>query len=151
MISRQIFYERLALCKACSEWDGVCLRGHGLQSPTGCPLRKFEPILNTDYDEDRGRTVATKLRSGCSGCGSKEVDPDALPEITWAGVVKHLAESMAEWQKSGFATVGHAEHERRYEICKGCPKFQGYYCKLCRCPCYSKTKLATEYCPLGGW
>jgi hypothetical protein len=149
MLSRQAFYERLAICQNCSEWDGVCLRGHALQSPTGCPMRKFAPILNTAYDEDRGRVVAPPGQKTC--CGSKPVDPNALPELTWAEVLQHLADSMAQWRESGFATVSHAEHKKRHDLCKACPQYVGYRCKLCQCVAYSKAKLATEYCPLGGW
>ena len=65
MIPRDVFYDRLEKhCKPCSEWDGVCLRGHALQSPTGCPMLKFEPIQAADYDPDHGRTVGPRSASG---------------------------------------------------------------------------------------
>ena len=152
MIPRDVFYDRLEKhCKPCSEWDGVCLRGHALQSPTGCPMFKFGPIQATGYDPDNGRTVGPRSAGGgCSGC-NKKVDPDMLPELTWAQVVSNFGESMSKWVAAGLPTVLPSEHERRYNLCKTCPQLQGYRCKLCKCVVYAKAKLQTEYCPLGGW
>lgn len=154
MIPREIFYFRLEHhCKVCSEWDGVCLRGHALQSPMGCPMRKFEPILNTDYLEDRGRVSAPKSAAGgCAGCG-KPVDPNALPVLTWTQVMGNFSESMANWIKAGMPVTPKAEHASRYAICQSnkCGQFKGYYCTYCKCVCYTKAGLATEYCPAGLW
>jgi hypothetical protein len=153
MIPREIFYLRLEQhCKPCSEWDGVCLRGHALQSPTGCPMRKFEPILAADYAVDNGRVVNPKSQSGCIGCGAP-VDPNALPTLTWTQVVANFSESMANWVKAGMPVTPGPEHEKRNGICTSnkCGQFRGYYCQLCKCIVYTKAGLATEYCPLGLW
>lgn len=151
MIPRDVFYERLDKhCKPCSEWDGVCLRGHALQSPTGCPLKKFEPIQATGYDADNGRVTRPKGQGGCVGCGAP-VDPNALPELSWAQVASNFTESMKQWAAAGMPVVSDREHERRYAACKSCPSFKGYYCVHCKCIAYAKSKLGTEYCPLGGW
>jgi hypothetical protein len=154
MIPREIFYFRLEQhCKLCSEWDGVCLRGHALQSPAGCPMRKFEPILSAEYAEDRGRVTRPKSATGgCAGCGAP-VDPDALPALTWPQVLANFGESMERWVAAGMPLTPGPEHDRRNGICNSnqCGQFRGYYCKLCKCVTYTKSGLATEYCPLGKW
>jgi hypothetical protein len=152
MIPRNDFYDRLEHhCQPCSEWDGVCLRGHDLASPTGCPLRKFAPVQAASYDPDRGRVVQPRNQQGCSGCGAA-IDADALPPITWPQVIANFAASMTNWIRAGMPLTDANEHGRRYGICTQCQShFKGYYCKLCRCVCYIKTKPQTEYCPIGKW
>ena len=148
MIERSVFYDRLDNhCKPCSEWNGACLRGHGLHSPTGCPLHKFEPVNAAGYDVDRPRTSGNP---GCPSCAAKANDP-VFPEMTWPQVMQHFASSMVEWAKSGLATVSSGEHKRRYTLCQSCPQYTRYHCKICKCLVYTKTKMATEKCPLGGW
>lgn len=68
--------------------------------------------------------------------------------MTWPQVVVHFTTSMAAWAKSGFRVVSRAEHGARYAKCKICPKFLNFYCTICKCPAYTKSKLATEECPL---
>lgn len=151
MIPRDIFYARLERCKACSEWDGVCLRGHGLQSPEGCPLRKFKPIQASDYTPDRGRVTHPKSAAkGCSSC-RPAVDPAALPAMTWTQVVANFSESVARWAKAGMPVASSAEHARRNAICHGCDQLRGYHCAICKCVVYAKAGLQTEYCPMGKW
>lgn len=72
MLPRQIFDDRMEQCKQCPEWNAVynvCLRGHRLQSPTGCPLRKFPPIFSAEYDKDCGRVINLRELRSCDGCG----------------------------------------------------------------------------------
>jgi hypothetical protein len=97
------------------------------------------------YDVDRGVPIG----EGCSSCG--KADPEAIPDISWAQVTKHFVESMIAWGKAGLPVVTDEEHTRRYALCQRCPQFKKFYCKLCKCVVYTKTKVATEKCPLGGW
>lgn len=126
---------------ACPHWNGVCLKGHSLGSAQGCPIKKFEPIGGADYAPDQP-VVQTPEMAGC--CGGKQ----DMPPMTWPEVLKHFATSMAKWAKEGFPVVGSKEHGERYGLCKSCTKFLNFYCSICRCPAYTKTKLATEQCPL---
>lgn len=151
MIPRAVFYDRLENhCKTCSEWEGVCLRGHALQSQTGCPLRKFDPIEAAAFDEDKGRVIQPPATGGCSGCGAP-VSAAALPELSWSHVLSDLGQSIGQWRNAGMPLATGAEHEARYAICQVCPHFSGYRCLLCRCVIYAKSKLATAYCPIGKW
>ena len=151
MIGREVFYERLEKhCKLCSEWDGVCLRGHDLRSPTGCPLRNFEPVLAADYDADNGRSVSPKGEGGCPGCSAKP-SSDSVPDMTWPQVLLHFAEAMFNWTKAGMPLVSADKHEERYAICQACPQIRNFYCNKCKCIVYTKAKLLTELCPLSLW
>jgi hypothetical protein len=115
-------------------------------------MRKFEPILSADYAPDNGRVVKPKGTGGCAGCGAP-VDPNALPVLTWPQVVKNFEESMARWIAAGMPVMSKADHAQRYQVCQSnkCGQFKGYYCQYCKCVCYTKAGLATEYCPVGLW
>lgn len=153
MLSRKEFYTRLeSHCKPCSEWDGACLRGHAIHSPTGCPLKKFPPVDGHSYDAEDVRVVvpAGGQRGGCRGCGAK-VEPDWVTPMTWQQVLGKFSESMQVWVKEGMPLVSSVEHERRRSICESCPHYRHFHCKLCKCLVYTKTALKTEYCPVGAW
>lgn len=142
MIPHEVFYERRDRhCKPCEHWRGVCLRGHNLASPAGCPLRKFPPIQGADYAKDH-EPAPVQAVTGC--CGQH----DDMPPLSWTDVIKAFTESMIAWAKSGLATVDSTVHGKRYNVgCKVCPHFHGFYCKKCKCIAYLKAKLATEICP----
>lgn len=141
MIPSENFYERRdRYCKPCEHWRGVCLRGHNLASPAGCPLKKFPPIQGADYAKDH-EPAPVQIEQGC--CGQN----DGMPPLTWTDVVRAFAESVVNWIKAGLPLVGSEQHGLRYGECKKCPHFQGFYCKKCRCIGYLKTKIGSEKCP----
>ena len=70
-----------------------------------------------------------------------------MPPITWVEVARQFASSAIRWTAEGFPVVSTQEHGERYGKCKSCTRFVGFYCSLCRCVAYLKTKLATESCP----
>jgi len=49
--------------------------------------------------------------------------------------------------------ITHAEMQRRYDICKGCPMFVGLtkQCRECGCFMGMKVKIDKARCPLGHW
>lgn len=152
MIQRDIFYARLATCKACPLWRGACLKGHVLQGSLGCPLQKFEGVDGVGYMDDLPVPVPElPAISGFGCCGQNPTD-DLVP-LSWGEVWRHLLKSMEEWKKAGFPTVPGPVYVERVHICRECPKkqYQWFQCRHCKCIVYSKAKLATEDCPYGLW
>lgn len=143
MVDRDTFYARLnGSCTLCEHWRGVCLKGHALASPLGCPLRKFAPLPGYDYAEDSpAQPPAPKVHECCGGNAS-------MPPLTWGQVLASFVNSMAEWLRAGTPLVNSQQHGMRYEQCKSCDQYRGFYCGQCKCVAYLKTKLATEQCPL---
>jgi hypothetical protein len=142
VIKHEVFYDRLNNhCKQCEWWKNVCLKGHGLASPQGCPLQKFPPVDGAGYAPDIPPQKPTVLVSGCCE------DAAEMPPLTWGQVLLKFTMSMATWIKAGLpmATIDH--HGERYGQCKSCDEFNRFYCKQCKCIAYLKTKLLTEQCP----
>lgn len=70
-----------------------------------------------------------------------------------------------EWRKAGFQKVSDADHQRRWNVCLGCPNLvaprswlnnvvrvlpgysDGRVCGLCGCDAWRKAWLPTESCP----
>ena len=71
-----------------------------------------------------------------------------MPPLTWGQVLVSFTKSMAEWIKAGAPLVDSQQHGLRFEQCKNCDRYHGFYCNQCKCVAYLKTKLATESCPL---
>lgn len=153
MVNRDVFQQRLSICKTCEFWQGVCLKGHNLGSPLGCPVRRFEPVSGAGYLPD---TVVVKplepvRTAGCSSCG-KPVD-ETLKPLTQLEAIDSLRVSMAKWAESGFSLASDEVFSARTRVCRACPsgRYQWFQCRQCRCVVYVKAKLATESCPLGHW
>lgn len=150
MVSRDVFYQRLPVCQACEHWRGVCLKGHPLQSPVGCPIRKFEPVGGAGYHEDRPYAAPvseTGPREGC--CGAQQTD-DVVP-LTWNQALAAFASSMAKFAKEGFKIVDAAEYGKRLGECRSCEEYVHFQCRLCKCVCLAKAKVAHESCPKKKW
>lgn len=144
MIDHDVFYARLnGHCKTCEWWKNVCLKGHQLASPQGCPIHKFEPVEGAGYAPDKPPNTPTEMTVMTGCCG----DTPDMPPLTWGQVLLKFVVSMATWIKAGLPMVSIAEHGERYDQCKTCDEFNRFYCKKCRCIAYLKTKLATETCP----
>jgi hypothetical protein len=151
VISHDIFYRRLAVCKTCEFWANVCLKGHPLQSPLGCPVRKFEPTDAADYYPDSpAKQIPVVEPAEC--CGKGRSDPELKP-MSWPQVAAHLMESIKKWKEGGFPLLEGEAYERRITTCKACPsgQFKWFQCRVCRCLIYTKAKLATETCPAKHW
>jgi hypothetical protein len=147
MIPRDEFYRRLEICRLCEFWRGACLKGHNLASPTGCPVQKFEPIQGSGYAPDRqvpDPEPGVRAR-GCCG------PPQDVPNLSWAEVIASFGASMVHWIKEGLPLADPDLHARRYGVCKECPQYAKFHCKVCKCLVYAKTKLASEVCPESKW
>lgn len=143
MIERSIFYNRLNNhCKLCEHWRGVCLKGHDLSSPLGCPIKKFTPVDDAGYAVENAPAPPAPRMVDC--CGGNA----AMPPLTWTQVFASFTKSMVEWIKAGAPLVSSEVHGQRYDQCKNCTRFRNFYCEHCKCIAYLKTKLATEQCPL---
>jgi len=143
VIDRAVFYDRLnRFCKPCDHWKGVCLKGHALASPEGCPLRLFSPVEGAAYAPGQADAPGAPPLREC--CGSSS----AMPPLNWAQVLAAFMRSMAKWVAAGLPLVDRQTHGARYERCKTCTRFNRFYCEHCRCIAFLKTKLATEECPL---
>jgi hypothetical protein len=145
MIEHTVFYGRLEnFCKRCPHWKNVCLKGHGLSSEEGCPVKKFLPVAGAGYAVDRqAEASAPATVRGCEGCGNQ-----GMPPMTWGQVLASFTKSMAEWIRVGVPLVSSRIHGLRYDQCKNCTEFHRFYCNRCKCVCFLKSKLATEQCPL---
>lgn len=150
MIDRSVFSLRLPVCKACEFWRGACLKGHALKGDFGCPLKKFDGINGAGFLEDLPVPAPELPTPGepCCGAGTGDIKP-----MAWLQVWDHLRQSMAAWKKAGFPMLSGAPYIERINTCKVCPKgqYRWFQCRHCRCPIYSKAKLATEECPFGLW
>ena len=67
MIDRDVFYQRKNVCEQCEFWKNRCLKGHLLQSPTGCPVKKFGPVLGAGYHPDLPVERWEPYSSDCCG------------------------------------------------------------------------------------
>ena len=147
MIDRGKFYERLEVCRLCEFWRGVCLKGHALQSPAGCPLKKFEPIGGASYHPDVPFTVS-KVEATARCCTADAAD---LVPLTWAQATAAFTLSMATAVKNGFVFVEDADYQARMTTCRACEEYRHFQCRLCKCVCLFKAKLAHETCPRKKW
>ncbi len=152
MLDSKVFYERKALCEACKHWKGVCLKGHALSSPIGCPIRKFPPVEGAVYLDDRPPAVPQVITPGpCCGQGANQ---ETLREMTYPEALSNLASSMAEWAKAGFPLVTEEVYGARLKVCQGpptCGFYRWYQCRICKCVVVAKAKLGTMKCPGGFW
>lgn len=155
MVSSSVFYQRRDQhCKLCEFWRGVCLKGHKLSSPAGCPVRKFEPVEGADYAPDKLVEVHAPALTGCCGQPAGENQPESKPPaVRWEDVVAQFAKSLTEWVKQGLPLVPHVVHMERVGQCKkdDCGEYRDFYCSACKCLVYVKGKLATEDCPKRLW
>ncbi len=123
MIDPDVFNDRRdRFCKPCEWWKGVCLKGHSLGSPEGCPIRKFPPVEGAGYAPDKQSDQnAPQLVKGC--CGHSE----EMPPLTWSQVLIQFTKSLVTWIAQGLPLVDSEKHGARYEQCKPCPKFHRFY------------------------
>lgn len=147
MISADIFRQRRALCLACAQWAGACLKRHTLQSPLGCPLRLFPPVEGADYLPDLAPAArpAPAPKESCCGQGAE------LKPLSYTQAATHLSHSLAAWQAAGFPFAPESVYTSRVALCKACEHYRFFQCKLCHCIVLSKAKLATETCPARKW
>lgn len=152
MIERTIFYRRLVVCKTCEFWRGTCLKGHALQGPLGCPLKKFEGVNGLGYMDDLPVPTPELPAISTNGCCGQATEGDLKP-MSWGEVMRHLFQAVKEWRAAGYSVVDGDTYRKRIEICRHCPKkqYQWFQCKHCGCVIYTKAKLATEDCPYGLW
>lgn len=125
----------------CAHWRSVCLKGHALSSPEGCPLRKFASVDGAGYAPERPDAQMPVPKVGCCGQSSE------LTPLTWPQVIAHFGQAMLRWAKEGLPMVGQKVHGERYAQCVACDQFKGFYCAHCKCVAYLLTKVATSECP----
>ena len=149
MIPRDIFDNRRDnYCSRCEHWQGVCLKGHKLSSPMGCPVKKFPPVNSAAYMDDVPVPPRAIASANCRSCS----DPGAqLAPLRFRDVMKQFGTSMATWVAEGLPLADKETHGARYAKCKPCEHYANHVCQLCKCVAYAKTKLATEKCPAGFW
>jgi len=151
MINAKAFYERQGICRACSHWKGVCLKGHGLASPLGCPERRFPGVEGADYMEDRppSKVEVNPVQPCCGGRGAVS----EVKELTYTEAAAAFVRDMKTWKEAGFPVLPELEYNARVTICKSCPGgfYRFYQCRACKCIIFSKAKLKTTVCPGGYW
>lgn len=149
MIATSVFYDRRDnYCVKCDFWKGVCLKGHKLSSPQGCPVHKFEPVHGADYANDKPAKTAVQVPQPGNCCGNK--DPDLVP-LSWNDAATKLAASMRTWAASGFVTVDEKKYNQRFDTCLECEHYRWFQCRLCKCVVMVKAKLPEESCPAQKW
>jgi hypothetical protein len=142
MLPKNVYNERISkFCQQCEWWhQHQCRKGHLPTSPTGCPIRKFEPVLGAGYDEDTAPEPVAPMPLCCG-------QNNDMPDLTWAQVLAIFSKSMTNWAKAGLPMVPSQARENRLQACSTCPHKKNFWCKLCKCVCYLKTAIATEKCP----
>lgn len=150
MIPREVFYARKEICQPCAYWRGACLKGHPLQSPVGCPIKKFEPIQNAGYHPDKEVPV-TDDTPGVPCCGDGVAVRDDVEPLSWSQALSKFAESMKKAHDQGWPLVSDQEHGARNSICRSCTQYRYFQCRICRCVAWAKAALASEDCPQGFW
>jgi len=149
MINAKVFYERQGICALCPHWKSVCLKGHGLGSPLGCPERKFPGVEGADYMEDRPPAkVEVNAVQPCCGGAAQEVK-----ELTYAEAAAAFVVEMKAWKAAGFPVLPGPQYDERIVICKACPGgfYRFYQCRACKCLIFTKAALPTTVCPGGFW
>lgn len=149
MIDRDVFYARKETCAQCEFWKGVCLKGHALQSPTGCPIKKFEPIEGASFHPDREVPKITAASGDC--CSGHAVEGDTMKPLSWGEVFQSLVASMKKWKAAGTPIASDALYFQRIQVCRKCNHYRWFQCRLCHCLAPVKAKLLTERCPAGFW
>lgn len=151
MLDAKIFHQHREICSKCPNWKGVCLKGHVLQSPVGCPEKRFPPVEGAAYMEDRPATVAEPVVPGkcCGGAASDQY----VKELSYAEALKELAASLRTWQVAGYPTLSDADYGVRTGICKSntCGFYKWFQCRACKCVIFIKAKLKTTECPARLW
>jgi len=133
-------------CSKCEWWNKLrCRKGHLPTSPTGCPIRKFEPVNGAGYDDDRLPELPVIDMPPCCGHSNE------MPDLSWGQVLSMFAQSMVRWVAAGLPMASDASHASRLRKCDKCPHRKNFWCQKCKCVCYLKTKVATESCPDNRW
>ena len=148
MVDATIFYKRKNICQLCPNWKGVCLKGHALASPVGCPEKRFEPVEGAAYMPDN-KPAQVPPRASRPCCGGK-VQED-LKELSYAEAARSLAQSLQTWAMSGFPLASDSEYDARLSVCRGCSYYRWYQCRLCKCIILVKAKLRSSICPGNYW
>jgi len=150
VINAKVFYERQDICRVCLHWKGVCLKGHGLASPLGCPERKFPGVEGAGYLEDRppAKVEVAAVQPCCGGTVAEEVK-----ELTYFEAAAAFVSDLKTWSAAGFPLLSEAAYLERVGVCKACPGgfYRFYQCRACKCLIFSKAKLKTTVCPGGYW
>lgn len=149
MLPRDVFYKRRdEHCAKCEFWSGVCLKGHALSSPQGCPLKKFEPVSGASYAVDVQVDPHVPAVQAVDCCGKdKELTP-----MSWSEAADHLRKSLGTWVADGCPIVTDTVYTERVSKCQdGCPHYKWFQCRQCKCVVLSKAKLPHETCPAGRW
>ena len=129
-------------CSKCEWWGKLrCRKGHLPTSPTGCPLRKFEPINGAGYDDNIEPEPPISDMPPCCGHSAH------MPDLSWAQVLAMFAQSMTKWIRAGLPLANERVHADRLRKCDACPHRKNFWCQKCKCVCYLKTKVSTEQCP----
>lgn len=151
MINAKVFYERQDICKVCPHWKGVCLKGHGLASPLGCPERRFAGVEGAGFMEDRppAKIEVNPVQPCCGGAAA----PEDVKELTYTEAALAFVNDMKAWKEAGFPLLPEMQYLERVGICKACPGgfYRWYQCRACKCLIFSKAKLPTTVCPGGYW
>lgn len=151
MIARAVFYARLPVCQACEYWRGACLKGHPLQSPAGCPVRKFEPVDGAGYHADTAAPEMPAVAASARCCGGVVAGDQDVAPLSWNQALASLAASLGEFAAKGFKLVDADTYASRLVQCRSCPEYRFFQCRLCRCVCVVKARLAHEVCPKQKW
>jgi len=150
MIDAKIFYARQDICRVCPHWKGVCLKGHGLASPLGCPIQRFAGVEGAGFMEDRppASVEVAAVQPCCGGAAAPDVK-----ELTYSEAALALVNDMKAWKAAGFPLLPEMPYLERVGICKKCPGdfYRFFQCRACKCLIYSKAKLPTTVCPGGYW
>jgi hypothetical protein len=129
-------------CSKCEWWNKLrCRKGHLATSPSGCPIRKFEPINGAGYDDDREPEPPVNDMPPCCGHSTD------MPDLSWGQVLAMFAQAMVRWVKAGMPLAPDQVHADRLRKCDVCPHRKNFWCQKCKCVCYLKSKVATEQCP----
>src|SRR5262245_29018491 len=142
MIRRDVFYQRLPVCKRCPEWNAVaasCKKGHLIQSSLGCPLQKFEGVDGAGYMDQKPAEPPPQIAQSCCA------------DLSVAQVVTNLTDALSRWVANGLPLASSRCYRERTARCMKCPAYKNYQCQDCKCVAFLKAKVATEECPRRQW
>lgn len=151
-------------CLKCDFWDNYnCSKGHVNTSPTGCPIRKFEPVYSAGYDPDRPAQELSKegmpSTKDCKTCNNA---PKEEPKEETGGCqcaqgkgpfkrIKRFISAMKRWRWFGYPVTPKDKRDERWSICKQCPEKGLLTCKSCGCFLALKIPIRSEFCPKKKW
>ena len=114
-----------------------------------CDLRenRYNQVICIKCGKNYGRSANFNIDDNNEPCSYYKQPPSLAKKAI------NLASSTVKHVSRGMAQAGKKEREKRLEICVSCDRYNAEDKTCLECGCYleTKTKWASEACPIGLW